>query len=160
RRPARTALLHHGAAGLSAGHAAQREPATAPGAGDQGHAPDDARAPCLLGLAHADARSVGARDLLDRRRVGGVVRPGRFRLPGRAGGLHLHHAAAPRPHALRDAGDRAELVARAVTQQYTGVRRRLIETLRSKGIADLAVLRAFDLVPRHLFVPTGVYHRA
>lgn len=47
-----------------------------------------------------------------------------------------------------------------MTQQYTGVRRRLIETLRSKGIADLAVLRAFDLVPRHLFVPTGVYHRA
>lgn len=45
-------------------------------------------------------------------------------------------------------------------QQYTGVRRRLIETLRSKGISDLAVLRAFDLVPRHLFVPTGVYHRA
>jgi protein-L-isoaspartate(D-aspartate) O-methyltransferase len=51
-------------------------------------------------------------------------------------------------------------VAGAVIQQYTGVRRRLIETLRSKGIADLAVLRAFDLVPRHLFVPTGVYHRA
>jgi protein-L-isoaspartate(D-aspartate) O-methyltransferase len=51
-------------------------------------------------------------------------------------------------------------VARAVIQQYTGVRRRLIETLRSKGIADLSVLRAFDLVPRHLFVPTGVYHRA
>jgi protein-L-isoaspartate(D-aspartate) O-methyltransferase len=45
-------------------------------------------------------------------------------------------------------------------QQYTGARRRLIETLRGKGIADLAVLRAFDLVPRHLFVPTGVYHRA
>ena len=45
-------------------------------------------------------------------------------------------------------------------QQYTGARRRLIEALRAKGIADLAVLRAFDLVPRHLFVPTGVYHRA
>jgi protein-L-isoaspartate(D-aspartate) O-methyltransferase len=51
-------------------------------------------------------------------------------------------------------------VARTVIQQYTGARRRLIETLRGKGIADLAVLRAFDLVPRHLFVPTGVYHRA
>lgn len=51
-------------------------------------------------------------------------------------------------------------MARTLTQQYTGVRRRLIETLRSKGIRDLAVLRAFDLVPRHLFVPTGVYHRA
>lgn len=45
-------------------------------------------------------------------------------------------------------------------QQFTGARRRLIEALRAKGIADLAVLRAFDLVPRHLFVPTGVYHRA
>lgn len=44
--------------------------------------------------------------------------------------------------------------------QYTGARRRLIEALRAKGIADLAVLRAFDLVPRHLFVPSGVHHRA
>jgi protein-L-isoaspartate(D-aspartate) O-methyltransferase len=47
-----------------------------------------------------------------------------------------------------------------VIQQYTGVRRRLIEALREKGINDLAVLRAFDLVPRHLFVPSGVHHRA
>jgi protein-L-isoaspartate(D-aspartate) O-methyltransferase len=47
-----------------------------------------------------------------------------------------------------------------VIQQYTGARRRLIEALRAKGVSDLAVLRAFDLVPRHLFVPTGVYHRA
>ena len=45
-------------------------------------------------------------------------------------------------------------------QQYTGVRRRLIEALREKGINDLSVLRAFDLVPRHLFVPSGVQHRA
>jgi protein-L-isoaspartate(D-aspartate) O-methyltransferase len=51
-------------------------------------------------------------------------------------------------------------VAILVIQQFTGARRRLIEALRAKGIADLAVLRAFDLVPRHLFVPTGVYHRA
>ena len=41
-----------------------------------------------------------------------------------------------------------------------GPRRRLIETLRSNGIVDEAVLRAFDEVPRHLFVPTGVRHRA
>ena len=27
-------------------------------------------------------------------------------------------------------------------------------------IRDIAVIRAFDLVPRHLFVPTGVRHRA
>ena len=41
-----------------------------------------------------------------------------------------------------------------------GPRRRLIETLRANGIADEAVLRAFDEVPRHLFVPSGVRHRA
>jgi protein-L-isoaspartate(D-aspartate) O-methyltransferase len=44
--------------------------------------------------------------------------------------------------------------------QYTGARRRLIEALHDKGIRDLAVLRAFDLTPRHLFVPTGMRHRA
>ena len=43
---------------------------------------------------------------------------------------------------------------------YSGPRRRLIETLRANGITDLAVLRAFDLTPRHLFVPTGLQHRA
>jgi protein-L-isoaspartate(D-aspartate) O-methyltransferase len=32
--------------------------------------------------------------------------------------------------------------------------------LQAQGISDLAVLRAFDLTPRHLFVPTGVRHRA
>lgn len=32
-------------------------------------------------------------------------------------------------------------------------RRRLIEELRERGIIDLAVLHAFDRVPRHLFVP-------
>lgn len=41
-----------------------------------------------------------------------------------------------------------------------GSRRRLVETLREKGINDLAVLRAFEQTPRHLFVPTGVRHRA
>lgn len=44
--------------------------------------------------------------------------------------------------------------------EFRGARRRLVETLREKGISDLAVLRAFDMVPRHLFVPTGVQHRA
>lgn len=44
--------------------------------------------------------------------------------------------------------------------EYRGARRRLVETLRERGIADLAVLRAFDMTPRHLFVPTGVVHRA
>jgi protein-L-isoaspartate(D-aspartate) O-methyltransferase len=41
-----------------------------------------------------------------------------------------------------------------------GSRRRLVEALREKGIADLSVLRAFEQTPRHLFVPTGVRHRA
>jgi protein-L-isoaspartate(D-aspartate) O-methyltransferase len=41
-----------------------------------------------------------------------------------------------------------------------GARRRLVEMLQQSGIRDLAVLRAFDLTPRHLFVPTGLRHRA
>lgn len=44
--------------------------------------------------------------------------------------------------------------------EMRGSRRRLVETLREKGIGDLAVLRAFEQTPRHLFVPTGVRHRA
>jgi protein-L-isoaspartate(D-aspartate) O-methyltransferase len=51
-------------------------------------------------------------------------------------------------------------VAGPVEQQYGGARRRLLETLQRNGIKDLAVLRAFDLTPRHLFVPTGIQHRA
>jgi protein-L-isoaspartate(D-aspartate) O-methyltransferase len=41
-----------------------------------------------------------------------------------------------------------------------GARERLVETLREKGIKDLAVLRAFEMTPRHAFVPTGLRHRA
>ena len=44
--------------------------------------------------------------------------------------------------------------------EYRGARRRLIETLQDAGVTDLTVLRAFDLTLRHLFVPTGVRHRA
>jgi protein-L-isoaspartate(D-aspartate) O-methyltransferase len=53
-------------------------------------------------------------------------------------------------------------VAGALTMQHElrGPRRRLIEALQANGIRDLSVLRAFDEVPRHLFVPTGVRHRA
>lgn len=39
-------------------------------------------------------------------------------------------------------------------------RRRLIEALRAAGIADLAVLHAFDAIPRHLFVPERFEARA
>lgn len=51
-------------------------------------------------------------------------------------------------------------MAGAVDQQYRGVRRRLVETLQNNGIRDLAVLHAIAETPRHLFVPTGVRHRA
>jgi len=39
-------------------------------------------------------------------------------------------------------------------------RRELIEVLRDRGIEDLAVLRAFDTVSRHRFLPEAVRHRA
>lgn len=45
-------------------------------------------------------------------------------------------------------------------RQYGGARRRLIEELQAKGIRDITVLKAFDDVPRHHFVPSGVQHRA
>ncbi len=45
-------------------------------------------------------------------------------------------------------------------QEYRGARRRLVETLQQQGIRDLSVLHAIDATPRHLFVPTGVRHRA
>lgn len=43
---------------------------------------------------------------------------------------------------------------------YGGYRAQLAETLRAKGIRDATVLRAISEVPRHLFVPEGVRHRA
>jgi protein-L-isoaspartate(D-aspartate) O-methyltransferase len=47
-----------------------------------------------------------------------------------------------------------------VDGEFRGARRRLVDTLRQKGITDLSVLRAVELTPRHAFVPTGVRHRA
>lgn len=43
---------------------------------------------------------------------------------------------------------------------YSGYRQRLVDALREKGVRDLAVLRAVATVPRHLFVPESVVHRA
>jgi protein-L-isoaspartate(D-aspartate) O-methyltransferase len=43
---------------------------------------------------------------------------------------------------------------------YGGYRGQLVETLQQKGIRDLAVLHAIRTVPRHLFVPESVRHRA
>ena len=43
---------------------------------------------------------------------------------------------------------------------YGGYRAQLVATLRDKGIRDLSVLHAVSQVPRHLFVPESVRHRA
>ena len=51
-------------------------------------------------------------------------------------------------------------MARPVDGELRGARLRLVEALREKGIRDLSVLRAFEMTPRHSFVPTGLRHRA
>lgn len=51
-------------------------------------------------------------------------------------------------------------MAGTVDNEFRGARRRLVETLQQQGIRDLAVLQAVDQIPRHLFVPSGVRHRA
>ncbi len=51
-------------------------------------------------------------------------------------------------------------MAATLEHEYRGPRRRLVELLHEQGIKDLAVLHAIDQTPRHLFVPTGVRHRA
>jgi protein-L-isoaspartate(D-aspartate) O-methyltransferase len=45
-------------------------------------------------------------------------------------------------------------------RSFAGYRRRLLEEIRERGIDDLAILQLFDRVPRHLFVPQGVWPRA
>ena len=52
------------------------------------------------------------------------------------------------------------MVARPVDGDFRGARRRLVETIRSRGITDENVLRAFEMTPRHAFVPSGLYHKA
>ena len=52
------------------------------------------------------------------------------------------------------------MVAGPVASEQRGARRRLIEALQRNGIKSLPVLRAFVMTPRHLFVPSGVRHRA
>jgi protein-L-isoaspartate(D-aspartate) O-methyltransferase len=44
--------------------------------------------------------------------------------------------------------------------RFVGYRRRLIEDIRERGIEDLRILELFDRVPRHLFLPEGVWNRA
>lgn len=54
------------------------------------------------------------------------------------------------------------MVARGLNEGdgYGGYRTQLVADLQAKGIRDLAVLRAISQVPRHLFVPESVRHRA
>jgi protein-L-isoaspartate(D-aspartate) O-methyltransferase len=52
------------------------------------------------------------------------------------------------------------MVAQPVDGEFRGARERLVETLREKGIRDMAVLHAVERTPRHAFVPTGLRHRA
>lgn len=52
------------------------------------------------------------------------------------------------------------MVAGAIEPEFRGARRRLVEQLQDRGVKDLAVLRAVDTVPRHLFVPATVRHLA
>lgn len=47
-----------------------------------------------------------------------------------------------------------------MSDRYEGQRRRLLETMGERGIHDLAVLRAFDQVHRHEFLPDTVRHAA
>ena len=44
--------------------------------------------------------------------------------------------------------------------RFVGYRRKLIEDIRARGIDDLETLQMFDQVPRHLFLPEGVWPRA
>ncbi len=45
-------------------------------------------------------------------------------------------------------------------RHFEAQRRQLIEAVRERGIDDLEILRALDQVPRHLFLPEAVHHRA
>jgi len=44
--------------------------------------------------------------------------------------------------------------------RFVAARRRLIEEIRNRGVQDLEILQLFDRVPRHLFLPEGIRHRA
>jgi protein-L-isoaspartate(D-aspartate) O-methyltransferase len=47
-----------------------------------------------------------------------------------------------------------------MTDRYEGQRRALLEVMQERGIRDLGVLRAFDAVHRHRFLPEAVRHAA
>jgi protein-L-isoaspartate(D-aspartate) O-methyltransferase len=47
-----------------------------------------------------------------------------------------------------------------VTDGFAGYRSNLVEILQRKGVRDMAVLRAVGTIPRHLFIPEPLRHRA
>jgi protein-L-isoaspartate(D-aspartate) O-methyltransferase len=47
-----------------------------------------------------------------------------------------------------------------MTDRYVSQRRALVDRLRERGITDAAILKAFEEVPRHEFLPEAVWHRA
>jgi protein-L-isoaspartate(D-aspartate) O-methyltransferase len=46
------------------------------------------------------------------------------------------------------------------TFTHKGMRNRLVETLKKKGIIDTKVLQAINTVPRHLFMDSGFVDHA
>jgi protein-L-isoaspartate(D-aspartate) O-methyltransferase len=52
------------------------------------------------------------------------------------------------------------VAADALDPRFAAYRRKLIEDVRARGIEDLDVLQLFERVPRHLFLPEGVWPRA
>lgn len=47
-----------------------------------------------------------------------------------------------------------------MTDGFVGYRSQLVEALQRQGVRDMAVLRAVGTIPRHLFVPESLRHRA
>jgi protein-L-isoaspartate(D-aspartate) O-methyltransferase len=47
-----------------------------------------------------------------------------------------------------------------MNDRYVAQRRQLLERMQERGIRDLEILRAFDLIQRHEFLPEAVGHRA
>ena len=47
-----------------------------------------------------------------------------------------------------------------MTDRYEGQRRALIGVMQERGIRDLNVLRTFDLIHRHEFIPEAMRHQA
>ena len=46
------------------------------------------------------------------------------------------------------------------TFTHKGMRKKLVETLKNKGITDIEVLKAIDKIPRHLFMDSGFIDHA